>query len=184
MPFVWCVTKLRLALAALPLLAACAGGVGVESDPPSSDSAVLSAPEACGAVLSPDPELLEETVDAAARWSGATGCDIRVGDGGTRVRLLAEVWEGGVRFQGLVHQIESGEVVIDVCPERLPAVLPHEIGHLLYPHPQRHIAQEPGAASCEALMCNGTGGESITAADLAFVCEGLACKAFEPEVTE
>lgn len=185
------VTKMRLALALLPLLAACAGGV--ESDSPSSDAAALSAdleaPEACGAVLTPDADLLEETTAAADRWSKATGCDVRVGEGGMPVHLVDVVidGEGNPLPAHIVGGFHRGENAIYVTPLRDAGTVTHEIGHALVPrvdtavYPDGHHDPEAVEGPCDALMCPGGGLGHIKAQDLAMVCTGFACTAFAPE---
>jgi hypothetical protein len=135
-------------------------------------------PEPCGAVFTPDLALLEETTAAAARWAAATGCDVRVGDNGIPVRLVEMLFDELGNAQpdmwGLQSWTTGGEIIIDVTGLRSESVIPHEMGHALFP---RHGHVEDGIS----LMCSDGGSGQITAADLTFVCEGFPCEAFAPE---
>lgn len=175
----------RLLLLAVLLLAACAGSE------PSLDAteetaplavAIETAPEVvCSVTFTPDPELLAETRQAAARWSAATGCDIRVGEGGIAVRLVAErmVTPEGTEGHGHTYCPTSDPctrsgLVIDVARDHHPATIAHEMGHALGSS-SAHVEDE------SALMFH-TGGEgAIVSADLCYVCETLGCSAFVPE---
>lgn len=177
---------------ALLLVASCAACVGQTSDEASSDNvsaALVAAPEAvepCGKVLTPEPALLEETTRVAARWSAATGCNVRVGENGTPVRLVAQVMDGDVEQPGRTLPLEGGGWEVVVSPLRLDArihgqdtVLAHEVGHALNPH-DGHVEAAPGE-KCTALMCSGGGLGTIIAADLEYVCDGYPCASFTPE---
>lgn len=157
-------------------LAACGGAPDVEQ---------LAAPSspACGFALVPARELIDETKSAAARWSAATGCSIRIERGGFRVRLVEPMrTRSGAVQPGLTHRLEGGELVIDVTSERSEAVLPHEFGHLLQllgsapPPPPGHL--DDGFS----LMVSGGGEGAISEADLDFVCAGFPCAARVPEI--
>ncbi len=175
----------RLAAALLVLVCAAIGCAAPVEAPPETASVAAAqvapdasepAPLPCGTVLSPDPELLDEVTDAAARWSAATGCAVTVGAGGTRIRLVEEINDNGTLRPGLTHYEADGvTLVIDVTGERTVGLtLPHEIGHVLFPHPG-HVDGET------ALMSHAGGKGRITAADLEYVCAGYGCLAFVPE---
>lgn len=178
----------RLALTVLALVGAGLAGcsAAVDDTAPETSSveaaqvaAVITpepAPLPCGTVLSPDPELLDETTDAAARWSVATGCPVTVGEGGVRIRLVSEINDNGTFRPGLTHYEADGvTLVIDLTAERTVGLtLPHELGHVLFPHPG-HVDGET------ALMSHAGGKGRITAADLEYVCAGYGCLAFVPE---
>lgn len=171
----------RLAALLVLTLAALVGcSAPVEPSPETASvEAAQSAPEPaplpCGTVFTPDPELLADVTAAAARWSVATGCDIRVGQGGTRVRLVSEINDNGTLRPGLTHYEADGvTLVIDVIAARSAAVLIHEMGHVLFPRPG-HVEGET------ALMSHAGGNGRITAADLEYVCAGYGCTAFVPE---
>ncbi len=175
----------RLAAALLVLvLAALAGCAAPVEAPPETASVAAAqvapdaselAPLPCGTVLSPDPELMAEVTAAAARWTVATGCPVTVGEGGTRIRLVTEINDNGTLRPGLTHYEADGvTLVIDVTNERDGRTLPHEIGHLLFPHPG-HVDGET------ALMSHAGGKGRITAADLEYVCAGYGCLTFKPE---
>lgn len=170
------------------LLAACAGEApdSAVTEPETLTAQVHEASahdvpevsEPCGAVFTPEPALLAETTAAAARWSAATGCDVRVGDGGIPVRLVDMLYDDAGHAQpemfGLQHWTESGEIVIDVTALRSQPVIPHEMGHALFPR-HGHVDDDV------SLMSSHGGAWRITAADLAFVCEGFPCALFTPE---
>jgi predicted Zn-dependent protease len=93
------------------------------------------------------------------------------------VRLVSEIVDDGVRRPGFTHYVDDGSLVIEVTSERFAAVIPHEMGHVLYPHPG-HVQD------ATSLMSDAGGLGEITAADLEYVCAGYGCKAFVPETTE
>lgn len=188
-PFIKVMRRIAPTLfAALAVLSACAGAdsgtesaySGTESADNATESAeALEAAEACGAVFTPDAELADETAAAAARWAAATGCDVRVGPGGVRVRLVAELWnELGNPRPGLTHSVD-GRLVIDVTDLRIAPVIPHEIGHVLRLLNYTRLADphDPHVVDGVSLMCSDGGAGLITEADLLFVCEGLPCEA-------
>lgn len=176
---------------ALLFLASCAACVGQASDEASDNvtaplSPAPAAVEPCGKVLTPEPALLEETTRVAARWSAATGCDIRVGENGTPVRLVSQLYDGDVEQPGRTLPLEGGGWEVVVSPLRLDhrihgedTVLAHEVGHALNPR-DGHVEAAPGD-KCVALMCSGGGLGTIIAADLEFVCDGYPCASFTPE---
>lgn len=174
----------RLALALLvSVLASLAVGCAAPVESATATASVEAAqtaqepaPLPCGTVFTPDPELLADVTAAAARWSAATGCDVRVGEGGTRVRLVSEINDNGTLRPGLTHYEADGvTLVIAVIAARSGVVLPHEMGHVLDPKPG-HVDGET------ALMSHAGGNGRITAADLEYVCAGYGCEAFVPEV--
>jgi hypothetical protein len=169
-------TEHALGAVAVALLVAC-GASPLPAEPSTTAHAAEPEPERCGMVFSPDAELLDETVDAAARWSWTTGCDVRVGEGGVRLLLVADIdLDNGLDNPGWTHPDETGrQWVIELVADRSAAVLPHEMGHVLNPRPE-HAVDEA------ALMHDYGGLGCITASDLEYVCEGLPCEAFAPEI--
>lgn len=157
-----------LALVAL----GCSGGADAAAEP------------SCGLALVPSSELIAETQAAAARWSLATGCAVRIERGGFRVRLVEPMrTRSGAVQPGLTHWLDSGELVIDVTAERSAAVVPHELGHLLQvlgaapPPPERaHLSDG------FSLLVSGGGEGFITEADLESVCSSFPCAARVPEI--
>lgn len=131
-------------------------------------------PTFCQVVFTPDAELLEETTVEAARWSKATGCDIRVGAGGITVAMATEILnsEGKAR-QGVTNRT-NGVITIRVITARRSVVLAHEMGHALAGN--GHIDDE-----LDGVLQRHGKGNLITAADLEFVCETLNCQTFTPE---
>jgi hypothetical protein len=119
-------------------VAACAQGA--EIDPQLEGPFVLHAggpepePAPCGLAFDPDPELLEATEAAAARWSAATGCDVRIEAGGIAVRIASTEQRGGHQAAARRNR-ETGEWAIGVAPGLLPwtadTLLTHEFGHVL-----------------------------------------------------
>lgn len=195
--------RTALVLLATLLVAACAAEPGESSSstdvdvveildtelPQAAEPSLPLVPERCGAVFTPDAELLEETTTAAARWAAATGCDVRVGEGGILVQLVDVILdlEGNpTSRKGVTRASDDMSVIIlMVTPDRDARALPHELGHALYPvereqYPRGHVHTEDGQA-CEALMCSDGGLGFITAADLVAVCEGFPCATMTPE---
>jgi hypothetical protein len=138
------------------------------------------APTGCGMVFSPVPELLEATEVAAARWSSATGCDIRVGEGGIPVTEESDMRDSdGNVVSGktpLVLDASTRAYIrclsVTVSTDRNDGVLPHEIGHCI------------GAAghTTEGLMSEYPGDHDIiNSVSLELVCQSLDCASFNPE---
>lgn len=152
-------------------------------DAPRSEDAAEPAPltaaepAPCGAVFSPDAVLLDETLDAVARWSDATGCDVRVGEGGIRITLVDVIIIEGEPSGGPGYtRWKDGAWLIEVTDERVPEVIPHEIGHTLNPD-----IEQPHVVDGVSLMTSAGGAGLITDADLSYVCSLLECTAFVPE---
>jgi len=172
-----------LALVAL-LLSACAGSEPLDAAEETAPLvvAIETAPEApvCSVTFTPAPELDAETREAASRWSAATGCDIRVGEGGIPLRLVEErmVTPSGGEGHGHTYCPTEGctrsGLVIDVARDHVAATVPHEMGHALGAS-SGHVEGET------ALMCPTGGDGAIVSADLVYVCEALDCTRFVPE---
>ena len=135
----------------------------------------------CGVVFSPEESLRIEVEATAARWAAATGCDIRVGEGGIPVRVSADLGlsSRGTRVHGWTHcsdlevPCKRSQLIIEVTADHKPATLAHELGHAL-PNRMDHLEGD-------ALMGPAGGAGLISAADLTYVCERLHCQAFVPE---
>jgi hypothetical protein len=177
---------LRRRLIALPVVLLAVVGCGA----PEPDA------ELCGLTLSPDAALFEETEAAAARWSAATGCDIRVGAGGVPVLAQARVFvvpdAEGARVAdtdpdgtateacgaaaGHRRQLDGWTVYVATSPRvfcpTAHGALPHELGHVL--------AASGGHAE-SGLMRNSATVDPIDEASLAFVCGAFPCATFAPE---
>jgi hypothetical protein len=177
-------------LAALALLTvACADEAQPVEQKTGAAGAALEAPEvqeppACEVVFTPTaiPALVAEVTLAAERWSQATGCDIRVGEGGIVVEQSAaddpRLWNARAgRFSSGVTLFTPAGTLIVVREERVSEVIPHEMGHALA-HTSGHGSDEAGLTHGLAVT------DCIRAADLEYVCEALDCAVFTPESCE
>jgi hypothetical protein len=172
----------RIALALSLVLVACGPADMPEYDSVTSQSDAPEPPvETCGMVFSPVPELLEATGVAAARWSAATGCDVRVGDGGVPVSEKTDLRdnEGAVIYgkASVILTADTREYVgcagIVLSATRGHSTLVHEMGHCL---------GAVGHTDGGVIDDHSNGSMSITAPDLSLVCENLDCAGFSPEI--
>ena len=139
----------------------------------------------CGLALDPIPELLVATTTVAARWSAATGCDVRVEAGGLPVRFAtdAELTTGeGKAARGVAHRNGSGVVEYigyTSNDARLPwtveRTVAHEVGHALgcWDH-----TDEAGASVLDQTWSSDA---RITSDALDCVCSTLECETLTPE---
>jgi len=67
-------------------------------------------PTFCQVIFTPDAGTLAETTEWAARWAAATGCDIRVGEGGIPVLTVPEVLDEKATRRRTSTQSRIGEV--------------------------------------------------------------------------
>lgn len=160
-----------------------------EQDAPAAFSAVDDAetpgpaatePEGCGMVFSPVPELLEETEAAAARWSAATGCDVRVGEGGVPVVFVDPIADGlvgiganGESASGGVYRYESTGAcaqIGQVAGHSTGQTIAHEIGHCI---------GQPGHTEYGLMSPYAEG--PLDATSLQRVCDVFPCVTFSPE---
>lgn len=150
------------------LLAGCSCG--------DADVAPESAPVHCEVVFSPVAELSAAVAVAAARWSAATGCDIRLGNGGIVARTAPVLTHSrtGESLLGGTHWTPI-EVVIDadIDGETLQLTVDHEMGHAL--------TGRPAHAGSGLMAPRAPVGSPIDAASLGQVCGALACLVFHPE---
>lgn len=110
------------------------------------DAQALAVEERCTVVFSPEESIAELAESAAEQWSEATGCDVRVGEGGVAIRFVERITnDAGDPQCGVTHRMrdESGAVVgardieistnrVDRCRLTARDVL-HEMGHGLAP---------------------------------------------------
>lgn len=163
----------RLVLLVALLAQACAGS----SSPPRDEEAPpgLALTAACSVVLSPGPVLVEPTAAAAERWSAATGCDIRLGDGGVPVTLVLSIRRpDGSEAPGMTpadrSRIEVNQRTGE--PQRYRTIA-HELGHLL--GVDAHVEGNG--------IMGGEGHQDVIDGEsLAAVCAALPCAWFRPEV--
>ena len=172
-----------VALVGLALLAACSAA------PEAPDALVLSPePEECGLAFDVPSELRAEGELAAARWSAATGCDVRVERGGLRIVMLDVILEedGTAAIDSTGRPVRArtktvwidGELHTSRIEYRRDAVydagriLPHEFGHALggYGHTETGV-----------LRVSPKSGDPIDAPSLSLVCERLGCMWMRPE---
>lgn len=165
----------------LLLASGCGGGAGVV--PPPSDDGARTPPEraiydaepVCEVVLSPLGVLTEPTRLAAERWSAATGCDVRLGEGGAVIELALRVQRPDGSDAPGVTSPERDHVLISsrVGEAQRFRTVAHEVGHVL---------------GADHTASNGIQGEAagrtdiIDAEALEQVCATLPCPAFRPEV--
>jgi len=180
-----------IALAALALVA-CAGEAPapeVTTAPTlapltESSAATEESPAPCEVTFSPDAALLDAFTAAAERWSAATGCDIHIGEGGIRVRIVArddaDLFNAETgKYAPAVTVMADGETRISFSPDwesRASRAPMHEMGHALSRRSGAH-SDDPNA-----LMYWNPTQREITASDLTFVCAELACTLFQPEI--
>jgi hypothetical protein len=154
------------------LMGCACGEPGVDA-PVSAGAAAPAAHEpACAVVLSPAADIAPSVELAAARWSQATGCDVRLGEGGVSVVFDTPILRpDGTEAPGVT---EPGGLLVRIDPRhrRRDETVAHELGHVL------------GAGHTDSMgLMSGRKGRAdrIDADSLAAVCEVLSCPAFTPE---
>jgi hypothetical protein len=164
-----------LAIAASALSMGCASATEL-TDAALMGPFVLHEPEPCGMAFDVQaPELLAATLTAAERWSAATGCDVRVADGGLPIIIMDEL------------QTTAGDIAAGACRHREGEPCSRIDIHSIYGGP-RTIAHEIGHAlagveghSATGLMAEGAPGGQIDSASLELVCRRMHCETFAPE---
>jgi hypothetical protein len=170
------------------LFVGCAGGVDIDPQvvTPDLDPAVgeeLAELEPCGMAFHPDPELQGAVAQAGARWSVATGCDVRAEEGGVPVYAYAHLYstsEPDREICGSATWSEDGAEVIrldvSLACNDVEDTVTHEVGHAL--------ARLKGH-SFTGVMASGMNEDRtgvIDASSLELVCYLFDCVAFNTEV--
>lgn len=188
----WAVGLLR----SLPLVLACCNDVVPPSvEPPGR--AIYSAPP-CSVAFSPDEAARPAVEMAAARWSVATGCDVKAAPGGvpvTATLLLFVEYDAdgnptlfdsnpsGTRkalcgisiWDETLTRVEAIHIALDDVACTGEDAATHELGHALAGL-RRH--------AFDGVMAQGkteAWSPLITEQSLALACAGTPCSVFEPE---
>lgn len=175
------------ALGLMLALHACASPVGIDTQLLDAETLISDAPRACTMAFAPNPALAAETAAAAARWSAATGCDIRIADEGIPIIAVPQLYievDGAMRAAcgaiSWVSPTEASEIQVSVASDIPDCTLAgysvlHEMGHAVAHSPQH---SESGIM---AQYVADDGRAVIDDASLALVCGELACSAYVPE---
>jgi len=186
-----------LAVGMAALAMCCAPGPGeIDADmaSPEEPGTALAAVEAdapeppCAVAFDVPPELRAQTERAAERWSAATGCDVRIDEGGIPIVVLDEILEadgslaidstgGPVRARTKTVWID-GELTTARIEYRRDAA--HDAGRII-PHEMGHALGGYGHTDTGLLRATPANWEPIDAASLSLVCERLACAEFSTE---
>ena len=180
-----------IGLVVLSLAAACAADPGGATDvvqvddalaPLMSSAAIGAYENDCTRVFSPSPEAYEYVARAAERWARATGCDVRVGEGGIPVVMVDEILDlDGNRAAGVsnVEACNVASIEIARYASRPSRVALHEMGHAL--SQPCNVYDGTGHADT-GIMTPDSAADVIDAASLSLICEGgLDCRTFNPE---
>lgn len=156
-----------------------------EADPaPAFDLVMTTAPIGtyetdCSRVFTPTPEAEPYVAAAVERWSQATGCDVRIGEGGIPVAMAPEIIsDKGDMMTGVSNRAncEVYEVFIAEYSTRKYETALHEVGHALHsPCDAAHAHTETG------IMTYNSREDRIDEASLSLICEGFDCRAFNTE---
>lgn len=147
-------------------------------DEPEDASVELIGDAWCSFTFSPSDAARAMTEAAAAQWGEATGCDIRIGEGGVSVELVdrittdegAPMCGAALRESGLVTTIQISMATADRC-WRPALTLLHEMGHALAP-------RAPNDGHAEAGLMRAQQDPEATIVDAAaveLVCAELHC---------
>ncbi len=148
---------------------------------PEQDPPVATLAETCGMAFDPDPSLKAATEYAVVRWSAATGCDIRVEEGGIPVYAhdhFYAVDEPDREICGLATwaEDESGVIRLDVSLAcGVEDTVTHEVGHAIAGWKRHSFAGVMAAGEDE----DRTG--VIDLASLEMVCYHFPCAVLNPE---
>lgn len=161
-------------------------------------SLVACLPDAPGGplVLSPTPEAMAPTEEAAARWGAATGIEILIGVGGVSVAFAdyplphdASSCSATTVTRGPGGDFRRARVVITRPSEsslfcsRSAELALHEIGHVIQERADLGGDPSLGHVSGDGRLMSayGTGAGIIDEASLSKVCSRAHCTAFQPE---
>jgi hypothetical protein len=162
------------------LLLACGCSVAEQADP----VPVFEEP-ACGMAFDVPDDVLPEAERAAQRWSAATGCDVRIEEGGIPFfsydQLFGYESDGELYFSSQAGEFRlcglslPGEwTVVGPCTVDMELTSLHEMGH--------HLGGEGHAADGGAMAYGTTHVRNIINSDtLTWVCEDFPCASFNPE---
>lgn len=133
----------------------------------------------CGLALDPEPGLVNATRVAAARWSAATGCGIRIAPGGVRIAFVEQprLADGTPKravtiWSSLGHPLRIEYRRSGFAEHAAEVLLAHELAHAL--GMREHTGTGIGADPV-TLQAN------IDAATLDAVCSAWRCASFNPE---
>lgn len=99
----------------------------------------------CARVFTPEPGIAALTREAVAQWREATGCDLRVAEGGIPVRYVERVLnDEGEPQCGVTRRLRVDGVIVGAREVEISASIPdrchdvarnllHELGHALAP---------------------------------------------------
>ena len=127
-----------------------------------------------------DPELVDIVAEAAARWSAATGVEIRVAEAGIPVSVVPQVVnDDGDEADGVTYIDGCLAQNIDISARTrdVHGTVLHEMGHALS-RPCDMAAGHSETGIMKAVFSD----RIIDAASLALVCAGLHCEHFRPEL--
>lgn len=164
----------RCALVLMASLALVRCGSASPPSVPDDRQSERSTPPPCDWVFSPSEDVRAYVEPAAERWAAATGCDVRVGEGGSPVSLvpfLARL-DSPESSNGRTER-DTREIWISETGPHPFATTVHEMGHAL--------ANNAGGHSEDGVMAAPIWRGTIDESSLALVCGVVPCRGFTPE---